>query len=523
MKSLSEIYLLLEELVSFDAKLQALKSYFEQTAAEDLLWSISLLLNKSNARIITITKLKDWALAHAKIPEWLYNQCHPLVKDQSETLALLLPNTDSSIGKTLSAWMLDIEHHKKLNLSKQETFVVNAWKILNSNERILFNKLITGNLRFSLSQQLILHALHLVFNKPIHCLAHRLITDFDAFDKSFRDWLNQPSRKDIDSKPYPFVPIKKLSSDVFNIGEARHWLGIYGYDGISVQWIKRNEQVFIWNDKMELISLLFPELTKPELCAVDKVVLQGTIILMKDDQMMDQNFLTSRVKRKNISKKLLLDFPAKMIINEVLEYNGEDISERSWNTQRNYLEQLYPHLDNHVFLQSNTILSDHWESFTSARKEARNVNASHLVLKNKVKTKDKTNWLWALDPLTVYATLIYVESSIDRRNISSLTFGVWDNKKLIPICKVENTLSKNFETELQIWLKKNTIEKFGPVKSVQPFFVFEISFESITENKRKKSGISLKSAKLGKYLKEMKAENAHTISILKEIQQKHIK
>ncbi len=525
MKAISELYIRLEESKNLDKKCDLLVAYFKQTSSEDLLWSMSLLLDKANKRLVPIKTLKEWTLAFTNTPLWLFDQCHPLVKDAAETLALLLPKSVNTTKKPLFDWMNNIEQHKKSSSSEKQTFINHSWNVLSKNERIVFNKLITGNLRFNLSQKLLLKSLSDAFDLAIPSIAHRLLDSFSPLDDSFENWLFKPSAKDVNAKPYPFKPIKKLKLPLEKLGDAKDWIGEYLWEGVQVQWIKRENEIFIWEDNMTLISLIFPELLDAQIFSGANIVLQGTIVLMKEDRVLDYSQIASRLKRKSITKKTLSDFPAKMLINDVLELNGISLSKKPWSVRRKLLNEIYPTLDNKLFLLADVIQDNLWGPFRDAHKDARSINASSILLRpiGSLEKEESPSFLWELDGFSVNAVLLYVESSVDRRSINALTFALWDKNELIPIAKVENHLDDELKREIQLWVRKNTLEKFGPIKSVKPFYVFEITFENIAESRRKKSGLTLKYPTLGKYLKEIKPREAHKLSVLKEMLQKHIK
>jgi DNA ligase-1 len=145
------------------------------------------------------------------------------------------------------------------------------------------------------------------------------------------------------------------------------------------------------------------------------------------------------------------------------------------------------------------------------------------MLKNKTETypvgrKKGVWWKWKIDPMAVDAVLIYAQRGHGRRaNLySDYTFAVWNDKhELVPFAKAYSGLSDEEMRQTDAWIKKNTLERFGPVCSVKPELVFEIAFEGINESKRHKSGIAVRFPRISRWRMDKKPEQANTLQDLK--------
>jgi len=128
-------------------------------------------------------------------------------------------------------------------------------------------------------------------------------------------------------------------------------------------------------------------------------------------------------------------------------------------------------------------------------------------------------WKWKVDPLTIDAVMIYAMRGSGRRaNLyTDYTFAVWDNGALVPFTKAYSGLTDAEINQVDRWVKANTIERFGPVRSVQAVQVFEIAFEGIQASSRHKSGIALRFPRISRWRQDKPASEADTLQTLQEI------
>jgi len=128
-------------------------------------------------------------------------------------------------------------------------------------------------------------------------------------------------------------------------------------------------------------------------------------------------------------------------------------------------------------------------------------------------------WKWKVDPFTIDAVMLYAQRGHGRRSnlFTDYTFAVWDGDNLVPFTKAYSGLTDKEFGELTRFVNKNTIERFGPVRSVNPELVFEIAFEGINESKRHKSGVALRFPRIKRWRRDKKAQEADTLNTLKEL------
>ena len=128
-------------------------------------------------------------------------------------------------------------------------------------------------------------------------------------------------------------------------------------------------------------------------------------------------------------------------------------------------------------------------------------------------------WKWKLDPYTVDAVMIYAQAGSGKRAnlFTDYTFGVWSGDKLLPLAKAYSGLDNKEIARLDRWIRSNTIERFGPVRSVRAEQVFEIAFEGINESKRNKSGVALRFPRIARWREDKPPREADTLESVKEL------
>jgi DNA ligase-1 len=237
------------------------------------------------------------------------------------------------------------------------------------------------------------------------------------------------------------------------------------------------------------------------------------------------NILQTRIGRKNLSKKILEESPVALIAYDCLEYAGEDIRSKTQTERRLILEGLqaatsYPE----IFRISPLINFNSWEGLTAIRSKSREMVAEGLMLKRKNATYQVGRrrgdwWKWKIDPLSVDAVMIYAQKGHGRRAdlYTDYTFAVWDGDKLVPFAKAYSGLTDAEINKVDYFIKRNTLEKFGPVRTVKPELVFEIGFEGINKSNRHKSGVALRFPRILRWRLDKKKEEADTLESLKAL------
>ena len=128
-------------------------------------------------------------------------------------------------------------------------------------------------------------------------------------------------------------------------------------------------------------------------------------------------------------------------------------------------------------------------------------------------------WKWKVDPYLVDAVLLYAQAGHGRRSslFTDYTFGVWRDGELVTFAKAYSGLSDAEIRELDAWIKANTIERFGPVRSVPRVQVFELAFEGIARSSRHKSGVAVRFPRIKRWRRDKPAEEADSLRSLEAL------
>jgi DNA ligase-1 len=236
------------------------------------------------------------------------------------------------------------------------------------------------------------------------------------------------------------------------------------------------------------------------------------------------NVLQTRIGRKNVTKKILQEAPVVLMCYDVLEYGGKDFRTETQETRRAQLEDIVRKINLPVLRLSSLIQFKDWDELRNIHKESRGRGAEGFMIKRKAATyqvgrKKGDWWKWKVDPLSVDAVLVYAQKGSGRRSelYTDYTFAVWDNDKLIPFAKAYSGLTDQEIKEVDRFIRQNTLEKFGPVRTVKPELVFEIGFEGINKSTRHKSGIAVRFPRMLRFRKDKPASEADTLENLKKI------
>lgn len=508
-------------------KLDALANYFAAANDKDKLWVIALFSGRRPKRIVNSTLLHHWCVEFIGLPEWLFYECYGTVGDLAETIALLLPDP---IVET-ETYPLHYYVEQFISLEKEEEqvkkrFITENWRSMNQSERFVFHKLITGNFRIGISQKSMVNALAKTVSIDPSIIAHRISGNWNPSTAVFEQLLSEEDNSIDASKPYPFYLAYAINDEIEKLGTPSEWLVEWKWDGIRGQIIKRNDQLFVWSRGEELITDKFPEYHVLTYYLSNGIVLDGEIIPSTNGKPLPFALLQTRIGRKNVTKKQLQEAPISFFVYDLLEYKGEDWRNKTFETRRKKLEEIIQQINQPVLLLSELIDFNSWEQLKQIRSLSRNNGAEGLMLKRKSSTYQvgrKTGdwWKWKIEPLTIDAVMVYAQKGSGRRSnlYTDYTFAVRENDKLVVFTKAYSGLTDKEFAEVDAFVKRNSIEKFGPVRTVKPELVFEIAFEGIAASNRHKSGVALRFPRISRWRKDKKADEINTLDDLKQLLQ----
>ncbi len=525
MKAFAELFSRIDQTTKTTVKVGALAEYLASAPEEDKLWTVALFSGRRPKRTITTTYLREWAAEKAGYPLWLFEEAYPIVGDLAETIALILPPATQQSDEGLTYWIRYLQVASKMDETDRKEAVTAAWDRLDTMERFLFNKLLTGGFRVGVSQKLMTRALSRATGKDEAELAHRLMGNWTPDTTSWHTLIEADDAGADASRPYPFYLAYALEDAPETLGEPSDWRAEWKWDGIRGQLILREGNHFVWSRGEELMTDRFPELARALDFLPMGTVIDGEILAWSEDGPLPFNALQKRIGRKTVPKSLLRDAPVIVYAYDLLECEGQDLRDRPFKDRRAGLEDMLGALPSDAPVRLSPQLAfGSWVDLIKERERARDMRAEGLMLKKAgspylAGRKKGDWWKWKLAPLTIDAVMIYAQSGHGRRAnlFTDFTFAVWQGNELVPFTKAYSGLTDAEFREITAWVRKNTQQRFGPVRQVTPEHVFEIAFEGIHESSRHKSGVALRFPRMARWRKDKPVQEANTLEDLKDI------
>ncbi len=536
MREFARLYAELDETTATNRKLEALQNYFANAAPENAAWAVYFLAGGKPRQAVPTKLLRQYAIEYAVLDEWLFDESYHAVGDLAETIAHILPPPEKRSDVGLAIWMEErIGPLRGADPGAIREALFGYWNELDSRERFLLVKLIGGGFRVGVSKLLVTRALANIAAVDSKLIAQRLMGWTDGSVRptaaGFLQLIAAPSdeeHKRRGGQPYPFFLAHQLQGDPAALGELADWQVEWKYDGIRAQLVRRGGQNYLWSRGEDLISERFPELCNAHL--PEGTVLDGEVLVWDHLHDVPAPFaeLQRRIGRKTLSAKLLAELPAVLVCYDLLELDGVDLRALPQIERRALLETQVARLDLPQIRLSPLVHADSWEALAELRAESRARGVEGMMVKAKSaqygvgRTKDVgTWWKWKIDPYTVDAVLIYAQAGHGRRAslYTDYTFAVWDGeegeRRLVPFAKAYSGLTDAEIAQVDNAIRKTTVEKFGPVRSVKPTMVFEIGFEGIALSSRHKAGIAVRFPRILRRRDDKTVEDADTLDTLK--------
>ena len=517
-----------------NTKVEALAGFFRSASDPDKVWTIAILSHRRPPRPVNTRLLREWASELAAIPLWLFEESYHIVGDLAETIALVVPYRGTSEEKlpSLSDYLGDLIELKPKSETEKKQYLTEHWPRLDYYERFVFTKFFTGGFRIGISQKLMTRALAKATGIAEDLLAYRLMGNWDPSRISFEELVLKPQEEEQLSKPFPFFLAYALEDSPKELGDPAKWMMEHKWDGIRAQLIFRKGNLFVWSRGEELITHSYPEFGVLAGYLPDGTVIDGEILPYPEGSLGSFNDLQKRLGRKKVGKAILKKIPVILRAYDLLEWQGEDIRKKPFDYRNNLLRQLVKPLSQDPAIPldlSHALQIPDWQTAVQERDRSREKGSEGLMLKRRdapyrVGRKKGDWWKWKVDPLTVDAVLTYAMRGHGRRSnlFTDYTFALWDEKEdgsreLVTFAKAYSGLSDAEFRKVDAWIKKNTLERFGPVRAVTPYHVFEIAFEGIAHSSRHKSGLATRFPRILRWRQDKKPEDADTLSTVKNL------
>jgi ATP-dependent DNA ligase len=525
-------------------KLRLMTEYFRRTPDPERGWALAALtaaLSFQHAKAGLIR-----ALIAERTDPVLFELSLDYVGDLSETVALIWPaprDVHQEPPPALSEVVRALSTLGKAALPGQLARWLDQ---LDESGRWALLKLVTGELRIGVSARLAKTAAAALGDKDVDEI--ELI--WPGLQPPYLElfaWLEGRADKPISADPAPFRPAMLAHAleegDLAGL-DARDFMGEWKWDGIRVQAVagidaQGKRIARLYSRTGEDISKSFPDL----LAALRlPAAIDGELLVVRNGRVESFNVLQQRLNRKTVDAKLLAEFPAHLRAYDLLLDGNEDLRALPFVTRRARLEAFVARLNDPRIDLSPLVAFSDWQELTAARANPAAAGAgvdAEAVEGIMLKRRDAAYvpgrpkgpwWKWKRDPLVVDAVLMYAQRGHGKRSsyYSDYTFGVWTRAEggdvLVPVGKAYFGFTDEELIAIDRFVRRNTVERFGPVREVvhepDQGLVLEVAFEGLQRSSRHRSGLAMRFPRISRLRWDKPPGEADRLETLERMLQK---
>lgn len=499
-------------------KLRLLIGYFREVGDPDRGYALAALTGALSFKHAKPALIRD--LIASRTDEVLFGLSYDYVGDLSETVALMWPKAAMAAHNnppppTLTEVVTTLRTLGKTELPKQlerwldELDEIGRWALL---------KLVTGALRIGISARLAKTAAAALGDKD----PHEVELIWPGLAPPYLDlfaWLEGRAEKPVNRDPAPFRPVMlahAIEDTDFAALDPADYVAEWKWDGIRVQAVAGRDErgqitARLYSRSGEDITGSFPDLV-PALRLPGAI--DGELLILREGRVQSFNVLQQRLNRKVVSPKLIKEFPIHLRAYDLLGDDENDLRELPFAERRERLVTFVAKLDDPRIDLSRTVPFANWEALTAARADPASAGAGEdadavegVMLKRRdapyLPGRPKGQWWkWKRDPHIIDAVLMYAQRGHGKRSsyYSDYTFGVWteteNGDELVPVGKAYFGFTDEELLQIDRFVRRNTTEKFGPVRHVvhqgDKGLVLEVAFEGLQRSPRHKSGVAMR-------------------------------
>jgi DNA ligase-1 len=489
---------LLDRLVytgSRNAKLKLLEDYFRAIPDPDRGWALSSLTDGLPLRLPMRKALQ--IILEPRVDPVLYGLSRDYVGDTAETVSLLWPDPGTANPPSLGEV---VEAASDASLRAFPRVLEALLDRLDVKGRFALIKFLSGALRVGVSARLAKTGLANAFGRDVSKIEEVWHGLSPPYTELFH-WLEGKGERPDPGKRPTFRPVM-LAHPI----EEGDWSGLvpeemtaeWKWDGIRVQLAAKNGEVKLFSRAGDDISRAFPDLAQA--FSHTEGVLDGELLVLRDGVVAPFNDLQQRLNRKSVTGKMLQDHPAHIRLYDLLFDGAEDVRALPFTQRRARLEQWYERFRPSLCDVSALVPFTAFEELDAKWQGARENGIEGLMLKKKASPylagRPKGHWWkWKRAALTLDCVLMYAQRGSGKRSsfYSDYTFGVWkSDQELVPVGKAYSGFTDEELLKLDRWIRNNTVERFGPVRSVKPALVLEVAFDAVQPSTRHKSGVAMR-------------------------------
>jgi DNA ligase-1 len=503
-------------------KLRLITGYFREVEDPDRGYALAALTGALSFKHAKAGLIRD--LIAARTDPVLFALSYDYVGDLSETVALMWPKREVSLMAhphnnppplTLTEVVTTLSTLGKVELPAQLTRWLDE---LDETGRWALLKLVTGAMRIGVSARLAKTAAAALGDKPPHDIELMWPGLKPPYGELFA-WLEGRADKPVNRDPTPFRPVMlahAIEDGDFAHLDAADFIAEWKWDGIRIQAVSGhdghgNVVARLYSRSGEDITKSFPDLL-PSLRLPGAI--DGELLVVRDGRVQSFNVLQQRLNRKTVTPKLTKEYPIHLRAYDLLGDGEGDLRTLSFEARRARLKTFIAKLDDPRIDLSPTIAFDSWEALAAARADPASAGAgddAEAVEGVMLKRRDALYlpgrpkgqwWKWKRDPHIIDAVLMYAQRGHGKRSsyYSDYTFGVWTSgdggDQLVPVGKAYFGFTDEELLQIDRFVRRNTTEKFGPVRHVvhepDQGLVLEVAFEGLQRSPRHKSGVAMR-------------------------------
>jgi DNA ligase-1 len=522
---------LLDRLVltpSRNGKLRLLTDYFQAAPDPDRGFAVAAITGDLAIAAVKPAMLR--ALVVERMDPVLFAYSYDYVGDLAETVSLVWPEPEPHRIANHTPTLGEVVEKLQLT-SRSDGPKVLAGLLDNAGipARFAIIKLVTGGLRIGVSARLAKQALA-DFGKvdiaDVEELWHGLAPPYLPLFA----WLEGKAPKPAQSAKALFRPVMLShpieDNDLEKLDPA-DYVAEWKWDGIRVQAVALGGARRLYSRTGDDVSGAFPDLVD----AMDfDAALDGELLVGTPPEWTGTfSDLQQRLNRKTVSPKIRERFPAFVRCYDIMQVEAEDLRKLSFVERRQRLEDFIRLLEPSRFDLSPTIGFSSWDELEALRKKPPHPIIEGVMIKHRQSTyvagRPKGPWFkWKRDPHTVDAVLMYAQRGHGKRSsyYSDYTFGVWsgppEESELVPVGKAYFGFTDEELKQIDKYVRDNTVERFGPVRSVRADakhgLVLEVAFEGLSRSQRHKSGVAMRFPRISRLRWDKPAYEADRLETL---------
>jgi len=524
---------LLDRLVytrSRNAKLALIADYMRDAPDPDRGWALAALTGDLSLPAVKASAIH--AIVGERVDPLLFLMSRDYVGDLAETVSLIWPKRiDQPAEIDDGSLSLSVVVDRLMGLGRAEAPAALGEMLdhLDANGRFALLKLATGGLRVGISARLAKTGLAQAFGLDVDAVEEVWHALKPPYAELFL-WGQGGERPDPRGTPFfrPFMLAHPLEEDMVDLADyAAEWK----WDGIRVQVVGTGRHVRLYSRAGDDISATFPDIVTA--AAGLDAVLDGEMLVQGEAQGAAEhggaaasfNALQQRLGRKNVSARMLADYPAFVRLYDILIEGDDDLRELAWEARRRRLEAFAARLDPSRFDLSAVIAARDFDELAETRAGARDAAIEGVMLKRRdspyVAGRRTGLWYkWKRDPLTIDGVMMYAQRGHGKRSsfYSDYTFGCWsEDGELLPVAKAYSGFTDEELKWLDGFVRNHTVNRFGPVREVEKTLVVELAFDSVHESRRHKSGVAMRFPRIARIRRDKPAAEADGIATLRRL------